>query len=64
MRKIIILVDDHGGTKVKIVADEKTSAFLSKREFDKALRAAKIEYRRAKKEYHRDQIIERLEKIY
>jgi len=62
MRKIIVLVDDHGGTKVKIVADEATQSFLTKREFDKALRAAKLAYRQAKREYHRKQVIDRMEK--
>lgn len=62
MRKIIVLVDDRGGIKAKIVPDDVTGTFLTKREFDKALRAAKLAYRVAKREYHRDQIKKRLEK--
>ena len=57
MRTITIVVDDVGNTEVKICFDVKTKQFFTKREFDRALRAAKLQYRLQKREYRREQII-------
>ena len=59
MRTITIVVDDAGRTEVKINVDEKTQQFFTKREFDRALCAAKLQYRLQKREYRKKQIIER-----
>jgi hypothetical protein len=58
MRTITIVVDDAGGTQVKICCDKDTNKFFTKREFDRSIRAAKLQYRLQKREYRRNQIIE------
>lgn len=60
MRTITISIDDAGGIKVKILGDEKNHRFLTKREFDRSLRATRVEYRRSIKEYRRKQLLKRL----
>lgn len=57
MRIITIKVDDTGVTEVEICCDSKIHQFFTKRDFDRALRAAKLQYRLQKREYRREQII-------
>lgn len=57
MRTITIVVDDTGRTKVEINVDKETQQFFTKREFDQALRAAKLQYRLQKREYRRELIL-------
>ena len=58
MRKIIISVADTGRTEVEITGTD--GRFFTKREFDKALRAARIRYHQAKREYQRSKLLNRI----
>ena len=56
VRRIEIMIDDTGVAEVKIDAN-KNGQFLTKREFNRALRAAQLKYRQAIREYRRQKTI-------
>ena len=53
MRTIIARIDERGRTEASVEPDPETGRFLKKREFMSALRAIRLAYRRAIKEYRK-----------